>query len=335
LRTLLERCWYGSSPVSVLLLPLSWLFRAVIHLRRWFYRYRLLKVVQMPVPVIVVGNITVGGSGKTPLVIWLVDVLREAGYRPAVVSRGYGGEGRGVMPVRPDSNPGTVGDEPVLIARRCGCPVWVGRRRAEAAQALLAYHPEVDVIVSDDGLQHYALSRDLEIVVIEGERALGNGRLLPAGPLREPVSRLQEVDAVVLNGQGEGGAITVGVPLFEMQLEGRHFWNLQDPELVRDASQFAGVHLEAVAGIGNPGRFFSHLAGLGLDVNAHPFPDHHAYVAGDLPDGAVLMTEKDAVKCGAWASDTCWALRIDARLPEGLQSLIIESLKAHHGQQTA
>jgi tetraacyldisaccharide 4'-kinase len=331
---MLERCWYGGSPVSILLLPLSWLFLAATRLRRWFYRRRWLKVTRMPVPVIVVGNITVGGSGKTPLVIWLVDVLREAGYHPAVVSRGYGGEGKGAMPVRPDSNPGTVGDEPVLIARRCGCPVWVGRRRAEAAQALLAYHPEVDVIVSDDGLQHYALARDLELVVIEGERGLGNGRLLPAGPLREPVNRLGEVDALVMNGEG-CQAVPIVAPVFEMRLEGRTFWNLRDSRRERDADCFAATPVQAIAGIGNPARFFAQLRRLGLQVAVHPYPDHHRFEPADIPEGLVIMTEKDAVKCTTWASEDCWALRIDAHLGERLQSLIIERLKARHGQQTA
>lgn len=332
---LLERCWYGGSPIALLFLPLSWLFFVASRLRRRLYRHGWLKATRLPVPVVVVGNITVGGSGKTPFVIWLVDALSKAGYRPGVVSRGYGGQGKGVMPVRPDSNPATVGDEPVLIARRCGCPVWVGRRRPEVAQALLAYHPEVDVIISDDGLQHYALARDLEVVIVEAERGLGNARLLPAGPLREPVSRLQEVDAVVVNGPGELPGPVVAVPAFEMQLQGRVFWSLENPGEERDAVHFLGKPAAAMAGIGNPGRFFAHLASLGLQVEPHPYPDHHRYVPEDLPAGTVLMTEKDAVKCGGWAPMGCWALRIDAHLPEGLQSLIIERLKAHHGQQTA
>jgi tetraacyldisaccharide 4'-kinase len=334
LSTLLERCWYGGSPVFSLLLPLSLLFLGASRLRRWLYRRRLLNVTRMPVPVIVVGNITVGGSGKTPIVIWLVDMLRAAGWCPGVVSRGYGGRGKGVLPVRPDSNPMSVGDEPVLIARRCGCPVWVGRRRAAAAQSLLTYHPEVDVIISDDGLQHYALDRDLELVVIEGERGLGNGRLLPAGPLREPVNRLGKVDALVMNGEGRQ-AVPKVVPVFEMCLEGRTFWNLRDPGEERDADCFAAAPVQAIAGIGNPARFFSQLRHLGLQVTAISFPDHHRFVPADIPEGLVIMTEKDAVKCMSWASEDCWALRIDARLGEGLQSLIIERLKARHGQQTA
>lgn len=334
MRAFLDRCWYGRGPESLLLLPLSFLFLVVTRLRRLLYRWHWFASVRLPVPVVVVGNITVGGSGKTPLVLWLIDRLREAGLHPGVISRGYGGNIRGAARVHPDSDPSSVGDEPVLIARRGACPVWVGKRRVEAAQSLLTLHPEVDVIISDDGLQHYALARDVEIVVVDGQRGFGNGRLLPAGPLRESVSRLQEVDALVVNG---GGAdhLPAAVPAFEMQLSGRRFWNLREPAQERDADAFRGEALHAVAGIGNPQRFFAHLETLGLRVTAHPFPDHHDFRPGDLPAGTLLMTEKDAVKCFSWVSADTWALRIDACLGEGLQSLIIDKLKARHGQQTA
>jgi tetraacyldisaccharide 4'-kinase len=334
LRAFLDRCWYGRAPESLLLLPLAFLFAMVTALRRQLYRWGWLASVRLPVPVVVVGNLTVGGSGKTPLVLWLIDQLRAAGLHPGVVSRGYGGNLEGIAPVGPDSDPAAVGDEPVLIARRAGCPVWVGRRRAAAAHSLLAAQPEVDVVIADDGLQHYALARDLEIVVVDGQRGFGNGRLLPAGPLREPVSRLREVDALVVNGGGAGAFHQPG-PVFDMRLSGRRFWNLRNPNQERDADAFRDETPQAVAGIGNPQRFFVHLEALGLRVIPHPFPDHHAFVPGDLPAGTVLMTEKDAVKCAAWAPADTWALRIDACLGEGLQSLIIDTLKARHGQQTA
>jgi tetraacyldisaccharide 4'-kinase len=333
LSAFLERCWYGRGPGTFLLLPLAFLFAAVSGLRRCLYRWHWLPVTRLPVPVVVVGNITVGGSGKTPLVIWLVERLRAAGLRPGVVSRGYGGGVAGVAgvaAVHSDSPPAAVGDEPVLIARRTGCPVWVGRRRGEAALALLARHPEVDVVIADDGLQHYALHRDVELVVVDGRRGFGNGHLLPAGPLREPVRRLNGVDAVVVNGEQEC-RFDSAAPAFGMALQGRAFWNLNTPGLVRDADQFKVERVEAVAGIGHPQRFFDHLRRLGLQVVGRAFPDHHAFRPADLPAGTVLMTEKDAVKCAAWAPATAWALRIDACLEEGLQSLVIDKLKARHG----
>jgi len=334
LTAFLARCWYHGARAAWLFLPFSWLYGTVIFLRRQAYRLGLLRRHRLPVPVIVVGNLTVGGSGKTPLVIWLVEVLRQAGWRPGVISRGYGGSQRAVSPVRGDSHPERVGDEPVLIARRCACPVWVGARRVEAAEALLSFHPEVDVLISDDGLQHLALQRDVEIVVVDGERGYGNQWLLPAGPLREPMRRLRSVTAEVVNG-GSGSSPMGTPPRFRMKLVGDRFWKLRDPAQSCPASAFLPKTVRAVAGIGNPGRFMAHLRGLGLDVEGTAFPDHHRFQPGDLPPGTVLMTEKDAVKCAAWAPEDAWALRIDAQLEDGLQSLIMDHLKAHHGRQAA
>jgi len=282
--------------------------------------------------VVVVGNITVGGTGKTPLVIRLAGWLGEEGLRPGIVSRGYGGRHGSPVPVRPDSDPLEAGDEPVLLARRTGCPVWVGRRRAEAARQLLAFHPEVDVILSDDGLQHYALGRDVEVVVIDGERGFGNGRLLPAGPLREPVARLERVDAVVAHGGWHGPALPV--PRFDMQLQGRVFWSLPEPERVAEADAFAGRPVHAVAGIGHPGRFFAHLDALGLEVIPRAFPDHHPYRREELPEGTLLMTEKDAVKCAAFGLRDAWALRVDAEVGAGLKTLILDRIRRRHGPET-
>ncbi len=334
----LSRCWYGACPgpwrlVVFLLLPFSWLFRVLIGLRRLLYRLGLLKTTRLPVPVIVVGNINVGGSGKTPLTLTLIDWLRQAGYTPGVISRGYGGRARVPMLVRADSDPDLVGDEPVLIARRAGCPLWIGRSRGEAGRRLLDFHPEVDVILADDGLQHYALARDMEIAVVDGGRGFGNGRLLPAGPLREPVSRLAGVDAVVVNGPDID--LRLAAPRFAMKLTVRHFVNLAQPDLRVSPKRFRGETVHAVAGIGHPERFFDSLAAMGLTLTRCPFPDHHAYAPDDLPAGTVLMTEKDAVKCAAFPRPDAWFLAVDAEVEGGLKTLLLNALKDRHGSQVA
>ncbi|TCS73969.1 lipid-A-disaccharide kinase [Sulfuritortus calidifontis] len=329
----LVRCWYRPCPWRYLLTPVSLLFFLAVWLRRLAYRAGWLGVERLPVPVVVVGNIAVGGTGKTPLTIWLAEQLRQAGWHPGIVSRGYGGRRRDAAPVQPDSDPEDVGDEPVLLAQRTGCPVWVGRRRAEAARQLLAFHPEVDVILADDGLQHYALARDVELVVVDGERGFGNGWLLPAGPLREPRSRLDSVTAVVVN----GGQILadLAAPQFAMTLSGRRFWRLGAPQTVVEAGHFAGRAVEAVAGIGNPARFFRTLADLGIRAQPHALPDHHRYRPQDLPAGTVLMTEKDAVKCAAFEPADAWVLRIDAEVGAGLKNIILEKIGSPDGRQTA
>lgn len=307
-------------------------------LRSWAYRLGLRPSVRLPVPVIVVGNLTAGGAGKTPVTLKLVDWLQAAGYRPAIVSRGYGGKARQAMPVLPDSDPILVGDEPVLLARRAGCPVWIGRRRAEAGRQLLAFHPEVDVLVADDGLQHYALARDLEVAVVDGRRGFGNGWLLPAGPLREPVRRLNPVVAVVLNGDARSD-LDLLPPVFTMHLAGERFRNLLDPSHTASVSELAGVPAHAIAGIGHPQRFFDHLAALGLKCENHAFPDHHAFSQGDLPAGRLLMTEKDAVKIIPLVQELgmqdCWFLAVDAEMGPGLKELILSRLNKDHGPQTA
>lgn len=271
-------------------------------------------------PVVVVGNVTAGGSGKTPLVLWLVDELKSRGRRPGVISRGYGGSVAGVRKVSVGDTPVEVGDEPLLIRRRANCPVFVGRDRTVAGKALLAVHPECDVVICDDGLQHYRLARDVEIAVVD-RRGFWNGWPLPAGPLREPVSRLRSVDAVVANSWD-------GHAAFRMTLVGDRFRLLA--KVSRDAtpSEFAGLRLHAVAGIGEPQRFFDHLASLGLRCEPHPFPDHHAYVASDLAfDGdAILTTEKDAVKFGELASLPVWVLPVTATVTPDLAQFILERI---------
>jgi tetraacyldisaccharide 4'-kinase len=327
--------WYRIRPAHLLLFPASLLFGAVVALRRAVYAHDILRTARMPVPVIVVGNISVGGTGKTPLVLWLARLLRDSGFRPGIITRGYGGAGA-ISAVGPDTDPGTAGDEPVLLAQRSGCPVWTGRSRAQAALALLAAEPGCDVLISDDGMQHYALQRDLELAVVDGERRFGNGLLLPAGPLREPVRRLESVDAVVING---GDVLPkVRAPQYAMQLLGDRLVSLIDPQRRQAPEAFAGSTLHAVTGVGNPARFFAHLRALGLSIRPQPFPDHFAFSADDLAfagDDAVVMTEKDAVKCRAFARTNHWYLPVEAQVDPALAQQIIDTLKALHGRKTA
>ncbi|OFZ86410.1 MAG: tetraacyldisaccharide 4'-kinase [Betaproteobacteria bacterium RBG_16_64_18] len=334
------RHWYRLSPVSLLLYPVGLVFGLAVRLRRLLYRLNLLASVRLPVPVIVVGNLTVGGTGKTPLVLWLAAYLQQQGRRPAILCRGYGGTDVGPRAVVGDDDPGCVGDEPLLLALRGGCPVWIGRDRAAAGAKMLGVHPDRDIIICDDGLQHYRIQRDLEIAV-EDERGHGNGLLLPAGPLREPAHR--PVDARVLNGEpdgpeiarcgqrvlgqcGHGGAAMV----FRMRLEPRGFYFVHDPARSVSVAELSGKRLHAVAGIGNPQRFFALLRRLGLDPVCHAFPDHHAYAAADLefPDcDLVLMTEKDAVKCPRCGRSDLVALRVDALLDPAFPDFL--SLRLH------
>lgn len=333
----LQRQWLRLTPWHIVLLPLSVLFGLVVALRRSLYRFGFMHAIRLPVPVIVVGNISVGGTGKTPLVLWLADFLRQQGYHPGIVSRGYAGNSLGVMAVEVCSDPAAVGDEPLLLARKSACPVWVGRDRVAAGQALLRAHPECDVLLSDDGLQHCRLERDVEIVVVDGERQFGNGLLLPAGPLRESVSRLGSVDAVVVNGTNQQTA-TLLCNAFEMRLEGEVFCNLRQPTLCVRAMVFFGKKLHAVAGIGNPQRFFTHLRNLGLAFEAHAFPDHCAFRSQDLAfDNAevLLMTEKDAIKCADFADERYWSLAVEAILPPDFGHTVLQKLRDSDGRKTA
>jgi tetraacyldisaccharide 4'-kinase len=326
-----ERHWYRLSWLSIALLPAAMVFRLASALRKSAYRRGLFRSERLDAPVIVVGNITAGGTGKTPLVIWICAFLREQGFRPGIVSRGYGGTG-GTLNVRTDANPAAVGDEPALLAIRTGCPVWVGHDRVAAARALSSAHPECNVLISDDGLQHYRLRRNVEIAVVDAARGLGNGLPIPSGPLREPASRLDEVDAVVFNGDDK--ATAGGARGFAMSLEGAAFRNLLNPAFTQDAAAFLGLRVHALAGIGNPRRFFEHLQRLGLAFTAHPFPDHHAFVASDLEfDGAdaIIMTEKDAIKCQPFARENHWVLAVDARVDPRLGWLILDKLRTSHG----
>jgi tetraacyldisaccharide 4'-kinase len=284
----------------------------------------------LPVPVIVVGNITAGGTGKTPLALWMADFLRSRGHVPGIVCRGYAGSLRAPRQVLPGSDPLAHGDEAVMLARRGVCDVWAGVDRVATAHALIAANPACNVIVSDDGLQHYALGRDLEICVVDSVRGLGNGWLLPAGPLREPAARLATVDAVVFHG-APLTTMDIGGPRFAMTLEGREFRNILNPPHTVTPEALRGKRVHAVAGIGNPQRFFDHLRGLGLDFTAHPYPDHHAFAASDIEFAgaeAVLMTEKDAVKCIRHADERHWALRVDAQVEPALGDFVLRKLGA-------
>ena len=320
----LQQQWYRSGPAQLVLLPLSWLFGVLASVRRLGYRTGLFRGYKLPVPVIVVGNISIGGTGKTPFVLWLAEHLRLHGYRPGIISRGYGGQAHEVQAVSMDSAPALVGDEPVLLARRSGCPVWVGRNRVAVAQALLAAHPQCDIIISDDGLQHYRLQRDIEIVIVDGERRFGNGHLLPAGPLREGRRRLLTVDAVVING---GASIDAG---YAMRLEADTLHNLQDSTKTIRPAELASQSICAIAAIGNPFRFFRQLRDLGLQFEQRQFPDHHAFKPADLQSvkaDAILMTEKDAVKCTVFAQEGWWYLPVRAVVDSELLTHIMQKLR--------
>lgn len=308
----LQQIWYGGGQPPVALRVLAGLYAAVVRARRALYAAGLLPRTRLPVPVIVVGNISVGGTGKTPLTIALVDALRARGFRPGVISRGHGGSARGPLVVGQRADPRVVGDEACLIGRATGSPVAVGRDRVAVARALLkAARP--NVLIADDGLQHYKLCRDVEICVIDGERRFGNGRLLPAGPLREPRSRADAFAFRVCN----GGAAQPGE--IAMVLRGDVAVSLIDASRQCRLPDWAGRRAHAVAGIGNPARFFARLRAAGIDVIEHPFADHFAYAPADLDFGddlPVLMTDKDAVKCVAFADARCWSVPVRADLPE-------------------
>ncbi len=313
--------WYRRGLLAWLLWPASLVFSVVVVMRKLLYKVRILKSAHPGIPVIVVGNITVGGSGKTPLVIWIAEELKKKGWSPAIISRGYGVKLDVPRAATVASDAAEVGDEPVLIARRTGCPVWVGPDRIAVAAALRGAHPDVDVLVLDDGLQHYAMRRDVEIAVLD-PRGLGNGFLLPAGPLREPRWRLRTVDAVVAH----GGAAQRD---FAMALAGEEVHRMTDARERRPLKSFAGERVHAAAGIGDPNRFFLHLGRAGVKVIPHPFPDHHPFSAQDLEFGdglPVILTEKDAVKLRAAARPDWWVLPVSARLDPGFGAWLLRKL---------
>ena len=321
--------WSRRGALACLLLALSLLFMVLAAARRALFRAKLLRSERLPVPVIVVGNIAVGGSGKTPVVAWLAEALRAAGFHPGIVSRGYGGSVDSVAVVPADGDAARFGDEPVLLARLTGCPLAVGRNRPAAGRALLAAHPDVDVLISDDGLQHYALERDIEIIVVD-EQVMGNGWRLPAGPLREGVGRLAQADLVIAHGglSAHVRAATGAVPVVPMQLAGDTLERIDGSER-RPLAAFAGQRVHAVAGIGRPQRFFDQLAAAGLQVVGHAFPDHHPYAPHDLDfgdDAPRILTAKDAVKCAAFAPADTWVLPVRASIDAAASQRIVEKL---------
>jgi tetraacyldisaccharide 4'-kinase len=352
MRAWLESEWQRRGGGALLLLPFALAFGLLAAARRALYQHGILRAWRAPVPVIVVGNITVGGTGKTPLVLETLEILQRRGWTPGVVARGYGRvpsrehDPRGVVRVYPDvATPEHFGDEPVLIARRSRVPVYISPDRPAAARALLEAHPEVNVLVSDDGLQHYALGRDIELAVVDGERGFGNGLPLPAGPLREPVARLAEVDAVVVNGGDPAAFAPRAARTFAMALVAERFAALAGNQELAPA-EFAlaarGRATLAIAGIGNPQRFFDHLEALGIRCPGRAFADHHVFQPAELKLPGielVLMTEKDAVKCAAFADARMWYLRVAASLPPEFETFLLTRLnevrKRTHGSEAA
>jgi tetraacyldisaccharide 4'-kinase len=319
-----NRHWYRSSytPLTFLLLPASFVFRAIVSVRRAFYRAGLKTTEHFPVPVIVVGNITVGGTGKTPFVIWLAQFLRAAGYKPGIVSRGYGGKAQ-TKPcaVTSDSDPHVVGDEAVLLAKRAACPMVVGVDRAAAVKALLA-NSDCNVVISDDGLQHYRLGREIEIAIVDGQRRFGNQLMLPAGPLREPISRLEQVDFVIAQQQALPGE-------YKMLLQGQDVVQVTKPDATQPLKSFSQAKIHAVAAIGNPAQFFSALRAAGLTVIEHVFQDHYMYEPRDFDFGdklPIIMTEKDAVKCVSFADERFWYLPVVAELETAFSNELLKIL---------
>lgn len=320
-RARLESIWYGGTPIPLWLSALVLLYRGLraLHVAPYRFGWRVPK--QLGVPLIVIGNLTAGGSGKTPLTIALVEALRLRGWKPGVVSRGYGGSQRDPLLLDDMPTPARVGDEPCLIRQRTGVPVAVGRDRHRAAMLLV--ERGVDVVIADDGLQNPALARDIEVCVIDGQRRFGNARLLPAGPLREPLSRLAHLSLKVCN----GGVAQTGETA--MRLVGDMAVPVARSAGVRPLESFSGQRVRAVAAIGNPERFFDGLRAHGIDVVPHAFPDHHSFVASDLQFGddlPLLMTEKDAVKCTAFASKGFWCVPVRAELPDTFFDAVDEKL---------
>jgi len=334
----LQRAWYEKTSGYWPLVPLSLLYAGVTALRRVAYRRGWLRSRRVRVPVIVVGNLVAGGAGKTPVTLFLAEALKARGFKPGIVSRGYGGQG-GASPraVTPDALAEDVGDEPLLLARRAGCPVVVGSDRSAAARQLVS--DGADVVLADDGLQHYRLERDFEVCVVDAERGFGNGWLLPAGPLREPLSRLAGVDAVVLNGSAGNDHsslrdIAAGSPRFT--LAAQRATRIDGTES-RSLAEFAGSDVHAVAGIGNPARFFRLLQSHGLNVIEHPLPDHaplsEAVIDELLPaaakGGEVLMTEKDAVKLAGTHNARLWYVPVDLVIdPAAADALVTQVVQA-------
>jgi len=318
--------WQQRGPLAWALTPFACVFGAVAAARRAAFALGWLERVNVQLPVVVVGNVTVGGTGKTPTVIALVDALRSAGFTPGVISRGYGAKIVRPTAVTPASSAAAAGDEPLLISRRTGAPVWVCPDRVAAARALRDAHPDVDVIVSDDGLQHYRLARDVELVVFD-HRLGGNGFLLPAGPLREPL--LRHRDATLVNNPYDR-ALPPWPDTFALKLAPGDAWHLDNPKLRRPLAQFKGERVLAAAGIGAPERFFATLRAAGLSPATRALPDHYAFSTNpfvDVDADTILITEKDAVKLGSWHDARIWVVPVEAALDHRLIALVVEKVR--------
>jgi len=318
----LNRFWYQKHWAAFLLRPLSYLFRFIVFIRRSLYRFGVKKTTKFSMPVIVVGNITVGGTGKTPLVSHLAHLLKSKGYRPGIVSRGFSATAKSwPQRVTDDSDVFAIGDEVYMLRHQTGCPIVVDPDRVRAVKTLMAEN-DCNIVISDDGMQHYAMHRDIEIAVVDGVRQFGNHYCLPAGPLREPLSRLHTVDFIVTNGASLENNFT-------MHLNPGEIYNVADPSQRLSLSDCLAREWHAVAGIGHPERFFFQLENLGFKIHGHGFPDHHAFSAADIifaEDEFVIMTEKDAVKCKAFADHRHWCLPVRAELDAAFDDAVLERL---------
>lgn len=332
--------WYGGAKVWWLTLPLLWPLSIVLQLLATWRRRRLSQAAKLlPVPVLVVGNISLGGTGKTPLLAALVTELQSSGWRPGIVSRGYGGNASYPLLVDADTTAAQAGDEPKMLAMKTAVPLVVDPQRLRAAEYLLA-HTDCNLIISDDGLQHYRLARSIEIAVIDGQRGFGNQLCFPAGPLREPISRLRDVDFCVVNHSGVTHPSLQKIPqqhrAIAMKMQPLAWVNLVSGERRALQDLVDAKRWQAVCGIGNPARFFATLSQLGLQFDCHSFADHHKFSEQDFSfdsGSTLVMTEKDAVKCTDFARDTWWYLAVEAQLPaEFYQTLGTHLKRSSHAQ---
>tara|TARA_R110002110_G_scaffold404606_1_gene623204 strand:- start:244808 stop:245830 length:1023 start_codon:yes stop_codon:yes gene_type:complete len=330
LEKFLNKIWYperdqvGTHVVQILLWPVSLLYKLIIFCRYYLLKFHY-KGKTNPIPVIVVGNITVGGTGKTPFVIYLAEFLKQNGYVPGIISRGYGGK-KGVdetLAVEAQVTAQQVGDEPFLIHKNTQCPVVVGVKRNNSIAYMAKHYPDVNIIISDDGLQHYAMARDIEIILIDGQRRLGNQHCLPAGPLREPASRLRRADFIIVKNGEYHNATTMQIVMSDLV-------NIKTPTQKRSISDFSGQAVHAVTGIGHAMSFFQLLLDQDVRIVQHHFPDHYAFQAKDIifPDTkSVIMTEKDAIKCTGFVGDNHWMLPIQAKLPKAFEAQLLKSVR--------
>jgi tetraacyldisaccharide 4'-kinase len=318
--------WYGYHPLAQLLAPIGYLFNIIVTLRRWFYKLGLFRSRRFCVPILVVGNVTVGGTGKTPLVIWLANHLKQQGYKPGIISRGYKGRSKTwPLVVTEETSAELAGDEATMIVARTDCPMVIGPDRKKDVKLLLDKY-DCDIVISDDGLQHYALARDIEIVVADGTRGFGNGLMLPAGPMREPKSRLKDVDYIVTNGAHLPDS-------YPMYVSGGDLVSLHTGE-TESVRQWKGRMVHAVAAVGNPERFFSSLRDAGIQVLEHRFEDHYSFTRKDIvfkDDLPVIMTEKDAVKCNHLIKDDeskrYWYLPVTASISDDFSRLLDQHIE--------